>query len=331
MDTPTPRRLAPWILAGLALLAAAAGTAYYQYSASHPSTDDAYVEADIVRISASVPGRILHVAAHPHQRVHRGDPLLEIDPTPYEYAVTEARAHLREALAQNRGARAGIDKLDSQLAENQATLDDARRTLQRTRQLAQSGFLSPAAEDNAQSVVAAKQAATQAALAALQQGLNELGGQGSDNAAVQAAAAQLARAEYDLAQTLVRAPADGTLGDIGVRPGEQVEIGQALFPLVENRRWVTANFKESALARLRPGQAATIRIDSQPDADWQGVVESLSPASGSVFALLPPENASGNWVKVAQRFPVRIHLTGDTRSLPVGASATVTVDTRQAR
>src|SRR5699024_4334869 len=121
------------------------------------------------------------------------------------------------------------------------------------------------------------------------------------------AKAALTQAQLNLADAIVRAPASGVLGDVGVRVGDTLGVGQAAFPLVETGHfWVKANFKETALTRMRPGQSVTISVDSYPDHSWTGHVQSISPASGEVFSLLPPQNASGNWVKVVQRIPVHI-------------------------
>jgi membrane fusion protein (multidrug efflux system) len=162
----------------------------------------------------------------------------------------------------------------------------------------------------------------------LQAAQAERGAAGDANAPIKAAEAALAQARLDLQHTRVEAPADGVVGELSLRPGGFVNIGTPLFALVETAEvWVDANFKETDLPRIRPGQAAEVRIDLLPGRTFRGRVESLSPASGTAFALLPPENATGNWVKVTQRFPVRVRIMNPIPGLRVGASSEVTIDT----
>jgi membrane fusion protein (multidrug efflux system) len=152
-------------------------------------------------------------------------------------------------------------------------------------------------------------------------------------ARIDVARAALDRARLNLSYTRITAPVSGILGKIQVRPGDVVQSGQQLFPLVDDKTyWIDANYKETDLERIRSGQTATISMDMYPDETFHGVVESVSPASGAAFSLLPPENATGNWVKVTQRFPVRVRVTGSNADAPlrIGASCSVTIDTTQA-
>jgi len=154
------------------------------------------------------------------------------------------------------------------------------------------------------------------------------GALGTDNAAVKSAQSALEEARLDLQHTRITAPADGIVGDFDLRPGSYVGAGTALFALVESRDvWVDANFKETDLPRIRAGQPAAIWVDLLPGKEFKGEVEGLSPASGAAFSLLPAENATGNWVKVTQRFAVRIRVLDPVPELRVGASAEVRVDT----
>ena len=154
------------------------------------------------------------------------------------------------------------------------------------------------------------------------------GAGGDENAGIKAARAALEQARKDLGETRITAPANGLLGEVDLRPGSYVNAGDPLFALVENDPvWVDANFKETDLPRIRPGQPATVSVDLLPGKTFRGEVEGLSPASGAAFALLPPENATGNWVKVTQRFAVRIRILDPVPELRVRASAEVAVDT----
>ena len=168
------------------------------------------------------------------------------------------------------------------------------------------------------------------AQAQLEQAKQELGSPGQHNARIRAAEAAVAKAELDLAHARITAPAAGLLGEIEIRPGSFAAAGQNLLPLVESGSfWVDANYKESDLALIRPGQPATVTVDMYPDRTFAGVVQSVSPASGVAFSLLPPENATGNWVKVTQRFPVKVVITDTDPAHPlrIGASSQVTIDT----
>ena len=154
------------------------------------------------------------------------------------------------------------------------------------------------------------------------------GAMGDDNAALKGARAAYAKARLDLEHPRITAPADGTIGEFVLRPGSFVTSGSPLFALVENAPvWVDANFKETDLPRIRPGQPATVTVDLLPGQTFHGQVEDLSPASGAAFSLFPPENATGNWVKVTQRFDVRVRILDPVPEMRVGASAEVRIDT----
>lgn len=191
------------------------------------------------------------------------------------------------------------------------------------------GFLSPQAGETAASEAAATRESLHAAQARIRQTEAAAGAPGDANAGVRAAEAALAQARLDLSHTVVRAPADGRIAQLSLRPGAMVAAGQPQFALVGDQTyWVDANFKETDLARIRPGQPAQVVLDMQPGRTLHGTVASIGAGTGSAFSLLPPENATGNWVKVTQRVPVRVRLNDvDTRMPPaIGASATVTVD-----
>lgn len=308
---------------------AAGGYGWWRLAGRQVSTDDAYVGAQVVPIAARVGGRVSSVAVWEGQAVKRGDVLFRLDAEPYELAVDAARAHLaeaREAAASGAAAVAAAHAetlAQAQLAENAtalATRDDA---------LVARGFLSPQAGETARSAARAAQQSTAAAAAHERQARAEAGASGERNAGVQAAEAALAQARLDLAHTVVRAPTDGRIAQLTLRPGATIEAGAPQFALVENARyWVDANFKETDLAQIRVGQRAKVAIDMLPGHSFAGTVSAIGAGAGSAFSLLPPENASGNWVKVTQRVPVRILLDQVNENTPpaVGASATATVE-----
>lgn len=307
----------------------AGGVGWWRVASRQVSTDDAYIGAQVVQVAPRVGGRVNSVAVWEGQQVKRGDVLFRLDAEPYELAVDAARARLlqaREAATSGVAAVAAAHAetlAQAQLAQNAsalATRDDA---------LVARGFLSPQAGDTARSAARAAQQSTAAAAAHERQARAAAGAAGDQNAGVRAAEATLAQARLDLAHTVVRAPADGRIAQLSLRPGALLEADVPQFALIENARyWVDANFKETDLASIRAGQRARVNIDMLPGRSFAGTVAAIGAGAGSAFSLLPPENASGNWVKVTQRVPVRILLDDlDADTLPaVGASATATVD-----
>jgi membrane fusion protein, multidrug efflux system len=265
------------------------------------STDNAYVRADISLISAKIEGYVRAVPAAENASVRAGDVLVEIEAADYQAQVAAARA----ALAQAEGARAA----------EQADSAWAAAEVRRYRPLAESGLLSPARMQQIE--IQARQAG---------------GGLAAANAAVQAAQAQLATAELNLERTVIRAPIDGVVGDRQVQIGQLVRTGTPLMSVVPlHSVYVVANFKETQIERFRPGQPVVIRPDVAHGLRLRGVVESMAPASGSEFSIIPTDTATGNFTKIVQRVPVRMRIEPGQEGaelLRPGLSATVTVDTR---
>ena len=320
-----------WLLLVVALATAAAGLyGYWQHTERYPSTSDAYVTAHVVRLEPQVGGRITDVPVKDHQHVAQGRLLLQIDARPYRIAVQKAEAELALAQQQKLAADAGAIAASAMIDQRQAQLDDAKRTYARDTRMLAHKAVSEAQTQTDHDKLREAEAGLKADRAALRRAVRE---QGESAARIRVAQAALARARLNLTYTRISAPAPGTLGEIAVHPGDIVQAGQQLLPLVEDRVfWVNANYKETDLRRIKPGQPAAIHIDMYPGRTFHGVVESVSPASGVAFSLLPPENATGNWVKVMQRFPVRVRISGDAYGLPplrVGASSSVTIDTTQ--
>jgi len=322
-----------WLLAVLLI----AGTAvafvrYWQYRTLHPSTDDAYVQAHIVRVSSRVtaPAKIVHVVDN--QFVRAGEPLFDLGPKMFEARLAEARAKLDIAALDTGAGGAEVRAASALLRERQVTADNARRTLLRLQTLAKQQLAPRQALDDALAAYNEARAQVASAAAELERAREALGRSGPQNARLRRAAAEVQQAELELSFTHIVAPADGWITEHTLRKGTMVHAGQTVFALVEAADWwIEANFRETDLTRMRPGQPVHIEIDMYPDLSLAGHVESLSAGSGATFSLLPPENATGNWVKVTQRFPVRVALdalpTGSATPLRVGASATVEVDT----
>ena len=317
-----------WALLLVLLVVAGTGLyAFWRHEMAYPGTSDAYLSAHVVRIEPQIRGRVANVPVKDHQHVRQGQLLLEIDDRPYRIAVQQAQAQQTLAQQQKLAADAAVEVADTVISQRRAQLDDARRNYERDTRLLAGRAVSQAQTDSDHDKLREAQAALEAGRASHQQSLQE---QGEAAARIGVATAALDRARLKLSYTAINAPASGVLGKVWVRPGDVVQAGQQLFPLVEDQTfWVDANYKETDLERIRPGQPATISVDMYPDKTFGGVVESLSPASGVAFSLLPPENATGNWVKVTQRFPVRVRVTTSDSSSPlrIGTSCSVTIDT----
>ncbi|WP_045594751.1 HlyD family secretion protein [Vibrio vulnificus] len=315
----------------LAACAIASGAMYlsWQYSDSHPSTEDAYVRAKILSVAPQVQGQVVTVEAKDFQAVNKGDLLLKIDARPYLLAVKQAKAAYQLAVQQH-------DVADKQVTEALAGLDAARSNLteaqleyKRIDSLVARKLASAQDLDTVKNKLANAQASLEQARASVEKAIANRGEEGAEAAVVQQAAAQLAQAELNLSYTDITSPVDGIAGEINTHVGSVVSVGQTLFPvIIKDSYWVRANFKETDLTHIKPGMEAEVVIDMYPDRVWKATVEELSPASGTSFSLMPPENATGNWVKIKQRFPVRLALNvpKDAPQLRVGASTEVTVD-----
>ncbi|WP_445503926.1 HlyD family secretion protein [Microvirga sp. G4-2] len=307
------------------------------------STDDAYVQADITILSAKVSGYVSSVAVTNNQSVKAGDLIAKIDDGDYRFALQTAKDKLATQQSaierigrQIEAGRASVAQADAQIAAAKAEAERAASDYARQQQLARSDYTSRAALENAKAASDRAEAnvkSAQAALAAAKANVDVLSAQQTEARRV---AAELQtgveKAERDLSFTEIRAPADGVIGNKAVEVGTFVQPGARLAALVPlSSVHVDANFKETQLAHLKPGQKVKIEVDAFPDADIVGTVESVSPASGAVFSLLPPENATGNFTKIVQRVPVRVSVNPEIAQqglLRPGLSVVVDVDTR---
>jgi membrane fusion protein, multidrug efflux system len=325
------------LLFGPLVLVAVAGY-FYVTGGRYVSTDDAYVHADNTMISTDVPGRIVEVAVRENEQVKAGQILFRLDDAPYRYALDRAQANLAMTRLNVEALRATYAQKQAELKAAQDTLDFNSRELERQKQLAARGNASQQAFDQAQHNREAALQNVDSARQALANVLANLGGDPKLDAdkhpQVLAAAAQREQAAYDLARTIVYAPTDGIIAQVDkLQKGQYVTTGTPLFSLIGINIWVEANFKETDLTYMRPGQTVTVDVDTYPSHGFKGTVSGISPGTGSEFAILPPQNATGNWVKIVQRVPVRIQLTtgSDDPPLRSGMSATVEVDTRHRR
>ncbi len=326
-----PRGRLKWVaVAVLAVLVAGGGYWYHRHGTYYPSTDDAYVKANVVNIAPEVGGRLTKVPVDDQQRVERGDLLFRIDPRSYRYKVDKAKAALDSARQTVAANEAGVAAAKAHVADEKALLRTATQRFARAKDLAKKQVAAQSQLDDARSALDSATAELNLAKAQLNEAQKTLGQPGEKNHQIETAKAELAQARLDLGDTEMTAPCTGRLTGFTLHAGDVVDANVKEGVLVcSDRYWVYANYKETDLTRIRPGQSADISIDMYPDRTFHGIVESVNPASGAAFSLLPPENSSGNWVKVTQRVPVRILITDAGRKYPmrVQTSAEVTVDT----
>ena len=343
---------------GVAVLGALAFGSWWLTTGRYlESTDDAYVRADWVAVSARVPGYVADVLVKDDQPVKAGDVLVRLQNRDYQSRLEQARAAVTEAQAawsagqaseqvaaerielqqqaiamaesQVRGAAAESHRAELDQRRYQGLARDNAATVQRLESATASAQQARAAQQGAEADLRRQQALLAVARARLQLAQAQVQQQVAARASAQA---RTALAEQDAQDTLIRAPIDGVVGQRRVRAGQYLIAGQPMLAVVPvQQAYVVANYKETQLADMRPGQAVDIRVDSFSSRPLHGHVASFSPGSGNVFALLPSDNATGNFTKIVQRFPVRILLDSPDEALQVlpGMSVTTTVDTRR--
>jgi membrane fusion protein (multidrug efflux system) len=341
---PEPRAEAPvkprgsrrgWILAVVALVVVGVLARAFLGSRGRVTTDDAQIEGHIVPVVAKVGGYVAEVRVQENQSVHASDPLVRLDDRDLRARLAEADAQVASAGAMAGSgaapgeARARVAAARATVLQAEASARKARADLERFRALAEHDIISRQQLDQSQAAAASASAQLAAAREqALAAAAAERGARGQlegANAAREAAALQVSYA-------VITAPLDGVVSRKAVEVGQLVQPGQQVMSVVPlSDIWVVANFKETQLRGIDPGDAVDIRVDSDPSARHQGRVESISPATGAKFSLLPPDNASGNFTKVVQRVPVRIRFTernDPAHPLRPGMSVKVTVHTR---
>ncbi len=299
--------------------------AYRHYHEIERSTENAYIGADVVNVAPQVSGRVVRVHVLENQFVKKGDPLFDIDPEPYRIALEHAKADLAEAYQNARRDSADIALAKAGIAKTESDLANARSIEARDSQLVAKHFLSQQALDDAKTRVKTLEAALNEARAKLQ-GAHSAPWNTADRGDYMKARAALDQAALDLSRTHVIAEHDGQISNLTLTAGSTVATGVPLFALIDkNSYYVDANFKETELPGIRAGQKVDIDFDMYPGEHFKGTVESIGGSTGTAFSLLPPQNATGNWVKITQRIPVRIRLDSMDRALRIGATATVTV------
>lgn len=336
-------RLRWTLMLGGLVLAGAAVLGYYLLSGRYQSTDDSSVMAAQTTISTNIAGRVVELDVRDNQRVQRGQVLFRLDDRPWRIAVEEAQAKLAAAQLQIRAAKASYRHELDEITAARDTVAYEQREFARQQRLLQSGISSRAQFDQAQHALELAQTQLGSAQQQANTYLALLGGNpnlpADQHPLVLEAQAALDRSELQFSYTTIHAPSDGVVTKVEqLQVGDYVNAAEPVFSLMSTRDvWVEANFKEDQLTYMHAGQSAEVSIDAYPGRRFKAQVVSLSPGTGAQFSLLPPENATGNWVKVVQRVPVRLRLlAADQGTLPLdarlsGLSADVTVDTGHRR
>jgi membrane fusion protein, multidrug efflux system len=319
--TPPKKRkpLIRWLALPIVVLGVAAGVWYWIYSSQFEATDDAYITAHEHPVSFRVAGTISEVLVDDNQLVKQGEPIASLDPKDYQVALTQARASLQQAEAQLAQSRTALIQRDAQLTQAKAQADSAKaqdtnsqRNFQRSYQLFYQGkgVISKQDLDNAQYQSEGNDAtykATEAAVNVAQANIETAKAQEQVAVGqVAVASAQVQNAELQLSYATVYAPTDGRVSQKTFETGQRVQAGQAGLSISEPNPWVVANFKETQMGRIRSGQPVEITVDALPHHKFIGRVDSFQSGTGAVFALLPPDNATGNFTKIVQRVPVKI-------------------------
>ena len=307
---------------------------YYLASGGSIDTDNAYVKARLHNLSSEIDGRVQFVLVKENERVKKGQPIIELDPEPYEIAIRAAQANLAAIHQDLKSLRSEYRRSSVDIALAKKRIAYLTTRYERQKKLRATGVSSIARLDEAAFQLQIAEQELRSAQEQRRKLLTDLGG---DPAAVkdthpdvQRATTEVERAQLDLRRTLIIAPADAVVARIKSEPGEVVEAMEPIVLLVdENDIWIEANLKETKLTHIRVGQEAEIIVDAYPDATWRARVESIAPATGAEFALLPPQNASGKWVKVVQRLPIRLSVIDPQQPLALraGMTASVSIET----
>jgi len=333
------KKLRMILLVVLPLIAAAGGLALYLSSGRYITTDNAYVGAQKVLITPDISGKINKVMVREGQHVKAGDELFEIDPQPFRIAVDQAQAKLESVKTDFTNLKSGLNSLNLLVTLGGKNVDLKQRDVDRKTTLAKSSAGSQADVDTALAALLTAKLQEQFAVQQRDNSFNQLLGNPDlpieQFPAYQQAKAVLEQAQRDLDHTVLRAPIDGMATQVdNIQLGRFVVAGTPVFSVIDDSApWIDANPKETDITNLRIGQRAIVVVDTFPDQTFTGTVESVSPGTGAQFAILPPQNASGNWVKVVQRVPVRVRLDKDPTAtkLRAGMSVYVEIDTGKRR
>jgi membrane fusion protein, multidrug efflux system len=333
------RSLRTMLLIVAPAIAAAAGLWFYLSGGRYISTDNAYVGAQKVLITPDISGKISRIVVREGQHVAPGDVLFEIDPEPFRLALAQAEAKLAGVKVQLANLKSNAKSFNTLADLSKKSFDLKQRDVDRKTSLLASKAASQLDVDTAESAAVQAELILEFTVQQQTSTLNQLLGDPAlpieDFPAYRQAKAAVEQAERDLNHTVLRAPISGTASQVdNIQLGRFVPAGTPVFGVIDDAApWVDANPKETDITYLRAGQKVTMYVDSFPDHEFHGTVSSVSPGTGAQFSILPPQNASGNWVKVVQRVPVRIAFSSDedTKLLRAGMSVTVDIDTEHSR
>ena len=313
---------------------------WYVTGGQFMSEDDAYVEAEKVGISTDVSGIVKDVDVKENQHVTAGQVLYRLDPRQFQIALDNAKANLQETALTIESMKQDYQRMLSDVAAQQALVDLDQTNFNRDTMLLHSNTISQAVYDQGSSTLHNDQSKLEALQQQAKVQLAKLGGnpdiEVTQHPRYLQVEAQVDEAQRQLDDTVVKAPFSGIVTDVpSTAPGKYLAASNTAFYLVDTDHvWIEANPKETELTYVRPGQPVTVSVDTYPDQDWHGTVESVSPAGAQVFALLPAENTSGNWVKVVQRVPMRVRVDTSDKTMPplaAGMSAEIEVNTGHSR
>jgi len=320
------------------LVAICVGLYLYAAGGRYVSTDNAYVKANVIIISPEVSGRVTSVLVVDNQAVEANDILLQLDSSPLEITLNRARAQMAVIRTELESLRAdyGETVVQAQLAEDKVRY--LNRRYKRQQKLLKQGLSSEEKHDEAKHDLQVARREVQIIEQRVQQVLAQLAGNErlpvDQHPRYLTAQTTYDQVAVDLKATTIRAPASGIVSNMKLQVGEYALAGKPIFSLIENQPiWIEANLKETQLTHILPGQQATIVADAYPDKIWESVVSSIAPATGAEFSILPPQNASGNWVKVVQRIPINLVITDQAGGpqLRAGMTVSVRIDTRRKR
>jgi len=336
-ERPRRERLALLLAGPIALILI--GAAFYLTGDRYVDTDNAYVKANKASISAEVAGRIAEVNVKDNAHVEAGQVLFTLDRVPYEIALHREEGNLANTRADIESLRADYMQKKAELAQAESNAQLQNKDYERYAEIVKSGAVTVQRFEQVRYARDAAAANLNAAKQAVSSALAKLGGDTdtptADHPRIKQAQAALDKAKLDLERTEIKASSAGVVANLTAEPGEYVLTGLPLFSVVDDRHlWVEANFKETDLTHVRPGQWAHIRIDTFPGHEWLARVASITPATGAEFSILPPQNSSGNWVKIVQRIMVRLEFEKQDSKAPqlaAGMSADVSIDTRFSR
>lgn len=324
------------IIGPLAL--ALVGAYYYAIGGRYVSSENAYVKADKIAISTDISGRVTQVNVQENQIVKKGDILFEIDREPFQIALEMAQAELGSAKAEIESMRVLYREKAAEQKAVEENVSFFQEQFERRRNLLKRGMVNSDRFDSAGRNLEAARNRADGVREELGRIMTRLGGSPDlptdKNPEVLAAISRLQEARLNLSQTVIHAPASGIVTKNDLQVGEYVTTGRPVFSIVaRDDTWIEANLKETELTHVREGQTATITVDAYPEAKWKARVSSIAPATGAEFSILPPQNATGNWVKVVQRIPVRLEILerGKGPELRAGMSVVVTIDTLHER